>query len=217
MPLRLLLYISEVYQNIIDHKALFNNKLVNIPTPQFIVLYNGIKQYDDRKELRLSDAFKDIEGLKLPDNNGNSLELVAQVYNINYGRNCEILKKCVTLDGYSLFIEKIREYNKEFPIDESVTLAVDYCIENDILKPFMEKHRLEVVKMLLEDITVEDEIEAAREEGMEDGIEIGVEKGIGIGSERSRLEIARKMKIAGKPLNEIADFTGLPTEEIKKL
>jgi predicted transposase/invertase (TIGR01784 family) len=176
MPLRLLLYISEVYQNIIDHKALFNKKLVKIPTPQFIVLYNGKDHYDDRKELRLSEAFKDIEGLKLPDNNANSLELTVQVYNINYGRNSDILKKCATLDGYSIFVEKIREYNREIPIEKSVTLAVEYCIENNILKPFMEKHRLEVVKMLLEDITVEDEIEAAKEEAREEGWEEGREE-----------------------------------------
>jgi predicted transposase/invertase (TIGR01784 family) len=136
-----------------------------------------------------------------------------QVYNINYGRNSEILKKCVTLDGYSIFIGKIREYNKEFSLEKSVTLAVEYCIENDILKPFMEKHRLEVVNMLLEDITVEDEIEAAREEGFEDGREEGIE----VGSERSRIAIARKMKTAGEPFIKITDFTGLSSEEIEKL
>jgi hypothetical protein len=212
MPLRLLLYISEVYQNIIDHKALFNQKLVKIPTPQFIVLYNGKDHYDDRKDLRLSEAFKNIEGLKLPGNNSNSLELTVQVYNINYGRNSDILKKCATLDGYSIFIEKIREYNKEIPIEKSVTLAVEYCIENNILKPFMEKHRLEVVKMLLEDITVEDEIEAAKEEGwgegLEEGRKVGLkegrEEGLKEGREEGREEVLELLK------------QGLSIEEIEK-
>jgi predicted transposase/invertase (TIGR01784 family) len=43
----------------------------------------------------------------------------------------------------------------------------------------------------------------AREEGMERGME------------RERLEIARKMKNAGRPLNEITEFTGLTAETIK--
>ena len=43
----------------------------------------------------------------------------------------------------------------------------------------------------------------ARDEGMEKGME------------KERLEIARKMKNAGRPLNEITEFTGLSAESIK--
>jgi len=38
-----------------------------------------------------------------------------------------------------------------------------------------------------------------------------------IGMEKRTLEIARKMKNAGRPLSEIEEFTGLPTETIEKL
>jgi hypothetical protein len=216
MPLRLLLYISDVYQNIVDHKALLHQKLVKIPTPRFIVLYNGTEQYPDRKELRLSDAFKNIEGLKLPDNNGNSLELLVRVYNINYGRNLELLKKCTTLDGYSFFIEKIREYNKKFPIEKSVKLAVEYCIENNILKQFMNIHKSEVVDMLLEEWTIEDELAVAREEArevaIEEGMEIGRAEGIGIGREEG---IGIGLKKGQKQILELLK-QGYSVEEIEK-
>jgi hypothetical protein len=212
MPLRLLLYISEVYQNIIEHKTILHQKLVKIPAPRFIVLYNGKEQYPDRKELKLSEAFKDIENLKLTESNGISLELTARVYNINYGRNSEILKKSATLDGYSIFIEKIREYNKEFPIEESIKMAVEYCIKNDILKQFMNSHRLEVVNMLLEEITIEDEIEVAKEDAREQGREIGLEQGREIGLEQG-LEQGKEQERQRflKLLNQ-----GLSIEEIKE-
>jgi len=41
--------------------------------------------------------------------------------------------------------------------------------------------------------------------------------GMAKGRQKSRLEIARKMKNAGKPLSEIQEFTGLPIETITQL
>jgi len=49
----------------------------------------------------------------------------------------------------------------------------------------------------------------AREEAEKEGMEKGMEK--------RTLEIARKMKNAGRPLSEIAEFTGLPPETIEQL
>jgi predicted transposase/invertase (TIGR01784 family) len=48
-------------------------------------------------------------------------------------------------------------------------------------------------------------MEQARMDGREEGIE------------QEKLEIARKMKAAGKPQTEIAQFTGLPAETIEQL
>jgi predicted transposase/invertase (TIGR01784 family) len=49
----------------------------------------------------------------------------------------------------------------------------------------------------------------ARDEGKAEGRAEGKAEG--------RAEIARKMKNAGRPLNEIAEFTGLPAESIKQM
>jgi len=74
------------------------------------------------------------------------LELVVQVYNINKGRNREILSKSRTLDNYSRFIDKIREYQKEYQrkynerreiLDKAFRSAIKYCIKNNILKDFL--------------------------------------------------------------------------------
>jgi hypothetical protein len=63
--------------------------MVKIHEPEFIVLYNGTDPYPDYSELRLSDSFMDIEGLKPEKNRKIPLELVVQVYNINHGHNME--------------------------------------------------------------------------------------------------------------------------------
>jgi predicted transposase/invertase (TIGR01784 family) len=50
----------------------------------------------------------------------------------------------------------------------------------------------------------------ARAKGRADGME----RGIKIGLAESKLEIARKMKQAGRPFGEIAEVTGLTVEEV---
>ena len=68
-----------------------------------------------------------------------SPEPIVPVYNINHVFNREILQKCENLSDYSLFYQKIKEYlKKDFSVDESVVNAVKCCIENNILKNFLE-------------------------------------------------------------------------------
>jgi len=170
IPLRLLIYIAHVYEKIVNMKKVYQAKLEKIPCPEFIVLYNGKAKYPDHSELKLSEAFKGIEGLKLTGT--VPLELRVQVYNINQGHNPEILKKCKTLDNYSVFIDKIKEYQKNgLELEEAVNNAIEYCKKNNILKKFLEKHSSEVFNMLLTEWNWDDALEVAREEGLEEGVE----------------------------------------------
>jgi len=177
IPLRLLMYISRVYEKIIESKNIYHRKLIKIPTPEFIVLYNGKENCPDHQVLKLSTAFKDISGLKLLENAELPLELVAHIYNIKPGHNSEILEKCITLNNYSILIGKINEYNVYMPLAEAVKKAVLYCIEHNILKEFLEDNSSEVFNMLTDDITIEEIAEIRAEEAREEGIEIGIEKG----------------------------------------
>ena len=45
MPLRCLMYIARVFEKITDERAIYQEKLLRIPTPEFIVLYNGEKPF----------------------------------------------------------------------------------------------------------------------------------------------------------------------------
>ena len=51
-------------------------------------------------------------------------------------------------------------------------------------------------------------LKAAHEDGHKEGLEEGLMKG--------KAEIARKMKSIGRPVEEIAEITGLSVEEIEK-
>jgi hypothetical protein len=166
MPLRILAYINRIYERISDYEKIYREKLIKIPRPEFIVLYNGEKPYPNKKELRLSDAFMDITGID--NNNRISLELIVQVYNINHGFNQEILKKCETLNSYSFFISKIREYQKtELDLAKSIEYAIKYCIENEILKDFLMEHGSEVSSWLYYEYDLDTHLRVTREEERE--------------------------------------------------
>jgi hypothetical protein len=221
MPLRMLLYIADVYQRIINQKEVYQKRLIKLPSPEFIVLYNGIEPYPDHMELRLSAAFKDVEDLKIQEGNKPSLELVARVYNINYGHNSKLLEKSGTLNHYSLFINKIREYrNMNIPLEESMNYAVKYCKENGILKEFLGKYEAEVIKMLWKEWTVEDEMEALKEEAWEEGLAEGraegMAEGIAEGMEKGRAE--GRAEARAETREEVLDLLkqGLSIKEIEE-
>ncbi len=44
MPLRDLFYISSEYQKMVDWKSLYTSTRLRIPTPNFIVFYNGTEK-----------------------------------------------------------------------------------------------------------------------------------------------------------------------------
>ncbi|MDR0320791.1 MAG: Rpn family recombination-promoting nuclease/putative transposase [Treponema sp.] len=201
MPLRLLMYIARIYEKIINRKKTYQKKLEKIPYPEFIVLYNGDKPHPDHKELRLSEAFKNAKDLK-GKNKELPLELIVQVYNINMGHNEEILKKSETLDNYSSFIDKIRDYQKEdFSLAEAVESAIEYCIDNNKLKNFLEKHGSEVRNMLITEYNRDEEMEVVREEGREEGI----------------ITTARNALAKGSTPDFVQEITGLDMAVIEQL
>ena len=56
-----------------------------------------------------------------------------------------------------------------------------------------------------------------RRAGLEEGIVIGLEKGRAEGRAEGVLQVAKKLKAMGLPLESIAQSTGLSTEEVAKL
>lgn len=57
LPLRFLDYVRDVLSDIIKNENLYGTKRIPIPTPRFIIFYNGEKDFPDVTELKLSDAF----------------------------------------------------------------------------------------------------------------------------------------------------------------
>jgi len=203
MALRLLLYMSKVYEKIIHDKKIYSLKKITIPRPEFFVLYNGKDQYPDKNEIRLTDLFESSLPIGLRETGIPALELIVKVININEGKNEAIAQKCKTLAEYNSFVAKAREYlNDGYNLDESIKRTVFFCRDHDILVEFLEKNATEVLNMLMTEWNWDEALNVRYEEGLEDGIE------------KSKADIAIKMKKAGCSNAEIEKFTGLPSKTI---
>ena len=130
MPLRYLFYIAKELQGQGNHRDLYRNTLIKIPTPRFLVFYNGSEEQAEKKYLRLSDAFQ--KSMDDPD-----LELVVTMLNINLGKNRKLLEQCQTLKEYAQYVNYVRRYAKDFELNEAVILAVNECIHDNILSDFL--------------------------------------------------------------------------------
>ncbi|MDR1488022.1 MAG: hypothetical protein LBT62_08555 [Deltaproteobacteria bacterium] len=163
MPLLLLDYIATLYNKLSGHERFFRNMLFKLPTPEVIVLYNGVDSFPDEKILKLSDAFKTP-----PKKQFGSIDLTVRVININNKRNYPILIKCKELYEYSIIIDKVREnWSLGSDLINSVDLALNYCIENNILVDFLKKNSLDVRDMLLREFEFYIIQQVRTEEGME--------------------------------------------------
>ncbi|MBU5471859.1 hypothetical protein KQI85_16145 [Falcatimonas sp. MSJ-15] len=147
-----------------ERYGIYNKKLIPIPTPQYVVFYNGTEEYEARVKLRLSDAFinKDDSG---------DFEWTAVVYNLNTGKNDELLEKCRPLKEYMIFINKVREYSDDKGVDikTAITNAIDYCIEENIMREFLIKHKAEVFSVCITEFDEKIYEAELREEAREEG------------------------------------------------
>ncbi len=171
MPLRGLIYLGKQYESyILQHKLnVYGSSLVKVPFPQYIIFYNGTKPLEnssDKMTLRLSDSFMK------PDRKDAvaCLECMATVYNINYGHNQNMMKRCRTLEEYSIFISRVMEnIEKNDAFEVAVDTAVVSCIEDGILEDFLLKHRAEVVGMLFEEFDMKEYLKMERRDSYAEG------------------------------------------------
>lgn len=178
MPVRSLIYFSVMMKLLIHGRNIYGRSLVKIPTPRFAVFYNGVEDQPEQYDLKLSDAFE--KPMEKPE-----IELVCRVYNINSGKNRELLDQCPWLREYMLFVDRVRGFYRETKykdLKSAIEKAIHCCIKESILKDFLRERRWEVVKAMTLDYTFERQIvlerEEAHEEGLEEGMEKGMEKGL---------------------------------------
>jgi hypothetical protein len=204
MPLRLLLYIAKIYESLTGAKDIYRERLIKLPRPEFIVLYNGAAPYADEKTLRLSEAFHEASGLVFRPKGEVCLELEVKVYNINEGHNGRIVKRSKTLEGYSEFVGTVRKKEKGGAgREEAIKGAVRECIERGVLKDFLESHAGEVVNMLMTEWNWEDAREVWEEEAREEGREEGREE-----------DVKRLWKYGMTP-EQIAEALELPPDAVR--
>ena len=98
---------------------LYGTKCIQIPTPQFVIFYNGSQEQPDRKILRLSDAYCVKE-------EHPALELTAVMLNINRGHNEKLKEMCKSLKDYSEYTARVREYAQVKPVEEAVEHSIPF-------------------------------------------------------------------------------------------
>ena len=170
MPLRFLMYITRQLEKLVTKKNLYGSKLIEIPNPRFFVFYNGKDEQPEVDELCLSSSYKH----KTDEIN---LELKVLQLNINSGYNEDVKRKCPTLFQYMQYVNLVRDYLKDYSLQEAVPLAVDYCITHEILKDFLLANKAEVVSMSIFEFDEELYKKSIREEGYEDGYKKGLQQG----------------------------------------
>ena len=57
LPLRFLMYITDIYSAYTKDMNIYGSKKVQIPLPSFVIFYNGVKSQPDRTEFLLSELF----------------------------------------------------------------------------------------------------------------------------------------------------------------
>ena len=105
-----------------------------------------------------------------------------EVYNVNYTEHAEVqtalIERSQSLKEYSQFVHQLQQSKqKGKSIEEALREAMDYCMERDIMRGFLEKHGSEVRNMLFTEWNWDDAYRIAREEAMEIGMEHGLEEG----------------------------------------
>ena len=218
MPLRNLFYVSDLLQKYIYEEGIdiYSRKQIKIPTPKFVVFYNGDEEQPERKEICLSKAFSANTG-------ETNMELVVLQININKGQNEELKAACKTLQEYAEFTERAREHRKEMELEDAIRTTIDECIRDGILKDFLLKNKAEVYHMCLYEFDVElhervlreEEREEGRLEGIREGRLAGQQEGMQNGKKFAKQVF--KAFMSGKTPETIAEELNVPLEEVKNL
>lgn len=167
MPLRGFLYFASIIQGIIavdtegGNSRIYGPEVIKLPTPRYIVFYNGTEEIPDRCEMRLSDSF---------ETSGGCMEFTALMLNINLGHNKKIMEQCRQLEEYSLFIDRIRYYKSNgYADEEAIDSASRDCIEKNILREFLLKNRSEVRKLILTDYDEKEHMDLIARQSLKKG------------------------------------------------
>lgn len=209
LPVRYLLYVADVYSDYTKDMNLYGTKAVKLPTPRFVIFYNGQAEQPDRKELKLSELFS------IPDADP-SLELKAVMLNINKGHNRKLMETCRTLQDYAEYTFRVREYAAEMPLDFAVEQAITECISEGILADFLRKNRAEAKKVSIYEYDEERHMRQTREEGMEEGYANGFSQGIEQGITQTVINLLKSGLLTDIQIREITGLDQKQLDELKK-
>ena len=210
MPLRCLLYIAKIYENLMPNDARFEKTVHPIPAPEFYVFYNGSDELPAISELRLSAAF-------ITDGKGGAqddfpLELTVPVINLNKPEETPLIGRCPSLKGYAEFVRIIVDEQRLGNADY-MERAVKRAIRAGILSEYLTRKNKEVENMYWGEYDYATDVRVQRREAYNQGIS----EGIATGAHDARLETARNYLGMGLSAEQVAKGSGIPLEQVRQL
>lgn len=194
LPVREFLYAARLYDKYlkVNKKNQYSSKLIPLPIPKLVVLYNGLADVPDESVLKLSDAFKaqikenlvssgeavdtisegELEKKveQIFEQASPDIEVNVRMINVNYGRSRAVLSACESLNEYAWLVEQIRSNIKAgMEIEKAANKALDDMPDNFELKEQLMAHKAEVTGMWLSEYNEEETLKQVKEEGIEIG------------------------------------------------
>ena len=79
------------------------------------------------------------------------IDLSVRMININHGKNCSLMDKCISLSQYAEFVRRMRDVmDKDKDKEHRRRIAaevIDQAIDDGILSEVLRRHRSEVIEM----------------------------------------------------------------------
>ena len=221
MPARMLLYSAMLYRKMLSKESIYSKKLIQLPAPEFYVLYNGKEPWTDNSKLYLSSAFAE---------NRHNLELVVTVRNIRYNKDNELLQKYKPLHDYSFFVYDVeKRVASGDSLADAIRSATDYCINHNIMRDYLSANYEEVFEMMSLRWNEKDAKKywqkEAREEGHAAGLAEGRAQGLSQGHAQGLVKGRMSATIAfiknlismRMPYSDIAKATNTSIEEVQRI
>jgi hypothetical protein len=214
MPFRFIDPVRRLFeQSISDKRAVYQKRLIRLPRPEFIVIYNGLDAYPECGIIRLSDAFESGEGFCEA-----SMELAVKVYNVNEGYNEAVKGRSERLKGYSFFVGRVRLHEadgrvrgmgRKAAMGRAIRRAVADSMDAGYMKAFWERITEEDIAMLWDEWDINLALEVCKEESFEEGLQTGLERGVQTGKRERDAELIALIN-KGYSLEQIRDtLTGM--------
>ena len=203
--LRILFYLSETLKNyIIDSSEnknlneLYNTKPRIIPKIKLFVVYTGDKMMQDH-DLHLKDVM--VENDIISD-----IDMKVRVL-------CTGNKKSI-LGQYILFTQIYSKQKKECKdIETAVKNTIEICMNDEILKEYLDYRKMEVQEMITAFMTQEEAFESF----LKDEVRAGEKRGRKEGREEGKIDTLINFFKNGIGLDVISKGLGMSIEEVKSI
>jgi predicted transposase/invertase (TIGR01784 family) len=152
-----------------------------------------------------------------------SLNGRSRIITLELSKLAEVVKKPIkdmtSSELWGVYFQYLRDKKKRGIINEIIKQEEGIAMASQVLITISKEEREQAWLMSREKyiLDTQSNLSYARQEGEARGEARGIKKGFAEGHAEKALEIARKMKKAGRPFSEIAEFTGLPPETIEQI